>query len=127
MPRNRDPTIFETWKNIIYYYPYARILDVWNISKFYIMWSVLHIIVVKLYHNQCVPNTTLGMIFTPILMSTPHCRGMMWIINTASTTVYYMTQATAMWMGYRLINMCQGHIPAQTTTQHSTQGHQHAE
>ena len=111
MPKKCSPTTFEIWKNILYHYPYARILDVWSISKFYIMWSVLHLIVVKLYYTHCVPKTTASMIFTPLLISSPHCQGMMWIVNTSSSTVNYMTQATAMWIGYRLINMCNAHIP----------------
>jgi len=93
----------------IYYYvninPY--IVNIWDLTKVYLLLVIAHWIAAVFYYNQCVPKSTMGLILSPLTMATPHCRGMLWFINLSGNAAYYRTQAVAAWLGYNIVQFFQ--------------------
>lgn len=45
------------------------------------MWSVAHFVSVHVYGLVCVPLTPVGFVMSPLLVNTPHCSALRWIIQ----------------------------------------------
>lgn len=68
----------------------------------YVLWICLHYVSAHLYVKMCVPNTIMGFIMSPFMMSTPHCQGLRWIVYNASNVVNNMWMVIGAWI-YSLI------------------------
>lgn len=45
------------------------------------MWSVAHFVSVHIYGKVCVPFTPVGFVMSPLIVNTPHCTALRWIIQ----------------------------------------------
>ena len=50
-------------------------------------WSFAHYSAVHMYQQWCTPLTTFGFLMSPVMVSTPHCTALRWIIQTAACTI----------------------------------------
>lgn len=46
-----------------------------KISGIYLLWICLHYFSAHLYIKFCVPNTIIGFLMSPFMISAPHCQG----------------------------------------------------
>lgn len=69
-----------------------------KVSGIYLLWICLHYFSAHLYIKCCVPNTIIGFIMSPIMISTPHCQGLRWIIYNASGIINNMWLVIGAWV-----------------------------
>jgi hypothetical protein len=73
-----------------------------KISSFYMLWICLHYFSAHLYTTFCVPNTFVGFVMSPFMISTPHCQGLRWIVYNAGNVMNQMWILIGTWI-YSLI------------------------
>jgi hypothetical protein len=78
---------------------------VYFISKVYILWIVIHYISVQLYVQHCVPSSIWGFITSPILVSSPHCKAMRWVLHTGANTIDNMWNTIGVWFSVKLLEI----------------------
>lgn len=64
----------------------------------YVIWITLHYIAAHLYVYFCVPDTVLGFIISPILVPTPHCTILRWIIHQCGISINVMWVLLTAWI-----------------------------
>lgn len=64
----------------------------------YLLWIFLHYFAAHLYIHFCVPNTTIGFLMSPIMIKTPHCQGLRWIVYNAAEVVNNMWVLIGSWI-----------------------------
>ena len=60
------------------------------ILSIYIFWSVVHYLAFYLYKLYCVPDSMFGYLFSPVLIHSPHCKGLIWMINASFNSLNHM-------------------------------------
>jgi len=78
---------------------------VWFVSKVYILWIVIHYISVQLYVKYCVPSSIWGFITSPIVVSSPHCKAMRWVLHTGASTIDNMWNTVGVWFSTKLLQI----------------------
>ena len=73
-----------------------------KISGIYMLWICLHYFSAHLYIKFCVPNSIIGFIMSPFMISTPHCQGLRWIVYNAANIINHMWILIGAWI-YSLI------------------------
>lgn len=61
-----------------------------NTIAIYSSWIFIHFVSSHLYSTYCTNYSLWGFISSPIIVSTPVCRGLSWIIYTGSDTIFNM-------------------------------------
>jgi hypothetical protein len=61
-----------------------------KITGVYFLWILFHYIASHLYVKLCVPETIIGFLISPFLITTPYCVGLRWVIQTGATTINNM-------------------------------------
>lgn len=69
-----------------------------KISGIYLLWICLHYFSAHLYIKFCVPDTIIGFIMSPFMISTPHCQGLRWIVYNAANTINHMWILIGAWV-----------------------------
>lgn len=69
-----------------------------KISGIYILWISLHYFSAHLYVKFCVPNSIIGFIMSPFMISTPHCQGLRWIVYNAANIINHMWILIGAWI-----------------------------
>ena len=67
-------------------------------SGVYLLWISLHYFSAQLYIKFCVPNTLVGFIMSPFMISTPHCQGLRWIVYNAANIINNMWILIGAWI-----------------------------
>jgi hypothetical protein len=73
-------------------------LFLFKISGVYILWISLHYFSAHLYVKFCVPNSVIGFIMSPLMISTPHCQGLRWIVYNAANIINHMWILIGAWI-----------------------------
>jgi len=60
-------------------------------------WVVAHYIASNLYVELCTPHTFTGFFLSPLLINTPQCVGLRWVVTQGSTTISNMWTVAGMW------------------------------
>lgn len=90
---------------IIYDFAVPYFQWVYLVTKVYILWIVIHYISVQLYVKHCVPSTVWGFITSPILVSSPHCKAMRWMLHTGANTIDNMWNTIGVWFSARILQI----------------------
>jgi hypothetical protein len=69
-----------------------------KISGIYILWIGLHYFSAHLYIKFCVPNSVVGFIMSPFMITTPHCQGLRWIVYNAANIINHMWILIGAWI-----------------------------
>jgi hypothetical protein len=64
----------------------------------YMVWIFLHYFSAHLYVKFCVPDTIIGFIMSPFMISTPHCQGLRWIVYNSTNTINHMWLLIGSWI-----------------------------
>lgn len=89
--------------NIIKSTAISGLYFVYDASKIYILWLVLHFIASQAYPPICSPYSIWGFIITPILAATPQCKALRWVINTGGSTMELMWLIFGTWVCTKII------------------------
>jgi hypothetical protein len=73
-------------------------LFLFKISGIYILWIGLHYFSAHLYIKFCVPNSIVGFIMSPFMITTPHCQGLRWIVYNAANIINHMWILIGAWI-----------------------------
>jgi len=79
-------------------FTYKTIIFLFKISGIYMLWICLHYFAAHLYIKFCVPNTLFGFIMSPLMISTPHCQGLRWIVYNAANIINNMWILVGTWI-----------------------------
>ena len=71
---------------------------VYDASKIYLLWVVLHFSASQVYVPICSPFSFWGFIITPILAATPQCKALRWVITTGGSTMETMWVILGVWL-----------------------------
>lgn len=69
-----------------------------SISKVWGTWIFLHSISAYLYGKHCAGQDIYTIILSPIISQTPPCKGLLWVINTASFSIENMWIVFGGWL-----------------------------
>ena len=83
--------------------------SVWiNIIVYFILCNVVHHYASKMYIHFCAYSTPLfqinSVLMSPIVIISPHCTGLRWLILESSNTVYFQLFSCCSWLIARLSN-----------------------
>ena len=71
---------------------------VYDASKIYLLWVLLHFTASQIYVPTCSPFSFWGFIITPILAATPQCKALRWVITTGGSTMETMWVILGVWL-----------------------------
>ena len=74
-----------------------------NVSIIYFIWLSLHYISVYLYGQFCVPLTLYGILLSPLLISSLHCKALRWVLYTGASTIDTMWIVFGTWVSSKLL------------------------
>lgn len=60
---------------------------VWDTSKIYVFWTVMHFATTNLYAHFCAKMTTWGFFTSPLMAQAPHCKGLNWLRDLSIKTL----------------------------------------
>jgi hypothetical protein len=79
-------------------FTYGIIKFIIRVSGIYLLWIFLHYIASHLYIHLCVPNSWYGLLLSPFLVETPHCKGLRWIVYNGANIVSNMWIVLGSWL-----------------------------
>ncbi len=79
-------------------YIFKTTIFLFKISGIYILWIGLHYFSAHLYVKFCVPNSVIGFIMSPLMITTPHCQGLRWIVYNAANIINHMWILIGAWI-----------------------------
>lgn len=68
--------------------------------------SLVHQFAANLYSNMCAPLTFNGILMSPLMVVTPHCQGLQWIVNYSSDQI----KSSWVWLGGYLVYYVSGYV-----------------
>jgi hypothetical protein len=71
---------------------------VYDATKIYLLWTILHYLAAHYYVPICSPYGIWGFIITPILAVTPQCKALRWVITTSGNTMETMWVILGLWV-----------------------------
>ena len=93
---------FYNYSNKFVSYIFKTSVFLFKISGIYMLWICLHYFSAHLYIKFCVPNSIIGFILSPFMITTPHCQGLRWIVYNAANIINHMWILIGTWI-YSLI------------------------
>ena len=72
--------------------------EIVKIVGIYLTWITLHYLASHLYVYICVPLTWYGFIVSPLMVATPHCQGLRWVLYNAGLTIANMWLVLGTWI-----------------------------
>jgi len=61
-------------------------------------WVIAHHAASNLYVKLCTPNTILGFIVSPLMVNTPQCVGLRWVLVNGSSAISTMWTMAGLWV-----------------------------
>jgi hypothetical protein len=89
---------FYNYSNKFVSYIFKTSVFLFKISGIYMLWICLHYFSAHLYIKFCVPNSIIGFIMSPFMISTPHCQGLRWIVYNAANIINHMWILIGAWI-----------------------------
>ena len=78
---------------------------IYNLCGIYVLWILLHFASVKLYSRYCVPSSFIGLLLTPFLVPTPHCKALRWTMHQGGSTIDSMWIVMGTWLASKIVVM----------------------
>ena len=89
--------------NISFFYKLFQLFI--SITGIYFLWIFLHYFASHLYVKLCVPESILGFLISPLLITTPYCVGLRWIIQTGANSINNMWIVLGTWFCNFIFNL----------------------
>ena len=78
------------------------ITELWNIVKIYLFWIVVHFVSSNLYSHLCTNMSLWGLLSSPFLVVSPHCKALFWLTNNSITNITNMWLVLGTWFMTKL-------------------------
>lgn len=82
--------VFRTAKVLAY--------DIMSAYWVYLMCIGLHFVLPRIYIYACIPFTFVGIMLSPFMAQSPHCKAIMWALNTSIETIQKMFLLLVAWL-----------------------------
>lgn len=69
----------------------------------YLFWIIMHYSSAHLYTYWCTPTTTMGFILSPLMVPTPQCQAIRWVLIHGSSVIDNMWLLLSSWFTSKLI------------------------
>ena len=93
---------------------------VWQTTKLYLFWAILHFVAVNLYQRYCAEWSMWGFIASSFNVQFPHCKSLMWIVSMSIRTLDYYWVIIIATIAARLTGMFGGRdLPETNEKKHS--------
>ncbi len=60
-------------------------------------WMIAHYTASNLYVELCTPHTFIGFVTSPLMINTPQCTGLRWVVTQGSSTISNMWTVAGVW------------------------------
>ena len=77
--------------------------NIYFATKIYILWLIIHFTATQLYVYLCVPNTIIGLIISPFLISSPHCKALRWCFYNGANMIDNMWLVFGTWFSSKIL------------------------
>jgi hypothetical protein len=67
------------------------------------LWVIAHYYSTHLYYQWCTPPTFLGLFFSPLLITSPQCKALLWCIVQGSTMIETLWVIIGLWCTTNLV------------------------
>ena len=99
-----DTSVFQKCYDMIPYNNYVT-EQVYTLSLPYVFWFLLHYCSVHLYTSYCVPFSFKGFLWSPLLISSPHCKAFRWIIHYGGDSIDSMWIMLGTWLSFKILQI----------------------
>lgn len=72
--------------------------DIMSSYWVFLMCIGLHFVLPRIYIYACIPFTFMGMMLSPFMAQSPHCKAIMWALNTSIDTIQKMFLLLVAWL-----------------------------
>lgn len=72
--------------------------DILSAYWVFLMCIGLHFVLPRIYIYACIPFTFVGMMLSPFMAQSPHCKAIMWALNTSIETIQKMFLLLVAWL-----------------------------
>jgi hypothetical protein len=76
----------------------ALAYDILTAYWVYLMCIGLHFVLPRVYIYACIPFTFMGMLLSPFMAQSPHCKAIIWALNTSIDTIQKMFLLLVAWL-----------------------------
>ena len=97
-----DTTVFQKYYDMIPYNNYIT-GQIYTISLPYVFWFFLHYCSAHLYTSYCVPYTFNGLLWSSLLISSPHCKAFRWVIHYGGDNIDSMWIMLGTWLSFNIL------------------------
>ena len=73
-----------------------------EITAAYLAWIVVHTASANAYTHFCAPTTLTSILTTPFVTPAPHCKALLWAVNTGSSGIEAMWVSFGTWLSARV-------------------------
>jgi hypothetical protein len=101
---SQDLTI-DMFKKYYHMIPYTNYISkqVYTISIPYLFWFILHYCSAHLYTSYCVPLSMSGLLWSPLLISSPHCKAFRWVLHNGGNSLDSMWILIGTWLSFTVL------------------------
>lgn len=87
--------------------PYSNLISkqVYEVSIPYCFWFLLHYCCSHLYTYYCVNLSFKGFLWSPLLISSPHCKAFRWIIHHGGDNLDSMWILLGTWLSFKILKI----------------------
>jgi hypothetical protein len=72
--------------------------DIMSSYWVFLMCIGLHFVLPRIYIYACIPFTFVGILLSPFMAQSPHCKAIMWALNTSIDTIQKMFLLLVAWL-----------------------------
>jgi hypothetical protein len=72
--------------------------DIMSSYWVFLMCIGLHFVLPRIYIYACIPFTFVGILLSPFMAQSPHCKAIMWALNTSIDTIQKMFLLLVTWL-----------------------------
>ena len=69
-----------------------------EVTASYVAWIVAHHVSTRIYSYMCTPQSVGDVLVYPFMVSAPHCKGILWLVNASSDTITTMWVTAGTWV-----------------------------
>ena len=76
------------------------IILLFNVGGIYLLWVILHYVAAHLYVRFCVPDTIIGFLMSPFIVTTPYCHCLRWVVFNGAVIISQMWVLIGNWLHF---------------------------
>jgi len=81
---------------------YPSVVAAAEVGGAYLAWIGVHTAAANAYTYFCAPSTLSSVFLTPFVTPAPHCRGLLWAVNTGASGIEAMWVSLGTWLGAKV-------------------------